>query len=333
MGSGRPSSTDAAAMWDRAETPYLTFADRHLVLHFGDADYSLDNPVPGPQDSSFFTVEALDATQYSALASVSMPGQPRAHTRIVEVPREGQPRILATQALGLALTDATGSLAAWTERLSPTTTRVVAYDTATGAKTGTLEVPTDTLVVAVDGDKIYLSGTGSRVWTVGQDQARSGLPGAVPEDGFLVDADAAAGYLVFTDTGTVLFGPDGQVRHEFGDYLHGTFSPDGRYVSLLPLPDPDGTQRHEIYDIETGEVTQLDLPQTPQGLRFQWTPTGDLVAISVTGGDSEAGEVATYHLCRIPTGGCTDLGELPGDVIQQYEGSALGQGAFTSPED
>jgi DNA-directed RNA polymerase specialized sigma24 family protein len=307
-----PGPDPRAAAWEELGVPWID--DGQITYGSG--------TVPRPDD--------LTSLAVSADSAVMTVGDRRG--AIVELRPDGSLRFIGEDAIGIALADITGHVAAWTQVVDARTSRLIAYDTAAQRVLATTTVARGVQVYALDGLRLVLHDERrGYLWT-----ARPGheLVPFSPGTATQRVTDMTATHIFVTD-----FGVGSQLLDRHGDVVRtfpgarfsaGTFDPTGRFVSGL-RPD-DGSAGMTIYDIERDELIGLEVTGTVDWTR--WTPHG-LLVVRAAARDFGVAFVDTpvqYLVCEPANGRCRPLS--PGDTtLAEGEGvdvGYLGQVALTS---
>lgn len=260
--------------WADAGVPY---ADPEAgVLRFG--------------GGSIAVVRELTSVAASTEAAYVLDGH-----RLTVVPADGGPDVVVDRhVVGLPIADPVGHLGVWTTR-TDAGLRLRGYDDRTATVVRGPRVD-GARVVAVDGRAAFVSDVYSgetRRWPVGHPLGRV-LPDLVTDahDGLRVELRHG--------TGEVVVAKGRAIRDHLGRFALGTFSPDGRHVSLWA--------RKAVYDLDSHARVKLTGLGPNDLVSARWTPSGDLVVAMGRLYDryDDANPLRRY-LCDVGSGTCAAL--------------------------
>ena len=289
--SGRSAGqvVEDVLFWDGLGVPWLD--GRRLV--YGSA--SLPRPAG---------LTALAATADSVVMTI---GDERA--TIVEMRPDGTLAVIGQDAIGTALADTSGRMAAWTEARSRDWFRVVAYDTGSHRVIATIKVDRGTQVRAMHDRSVVLQDEdGGYLWTAG---LRRGLEPFEPGgDGFTVtDLTYSHVFVAAPGQGARLLDRAGNVLASFphNQVSSGVFDPRGRFVSGLRPQASTGSM--SVYDLESERLVELDVPGYIDWAR--WTPESQLLLRSSMPNLRLSFErlPVFYFVCDPQNGLCTPLAD------------------------
>lgn len=182
--------------------------------------------------------------------------------RVVAVGRDGTEDTVGVGVSGIALADAAGSVAAWTENRAGST-RLVAYDSTTAEVVSTLEVDPSMSVYAVNGTEVVVAdGRDSFLWDLSRpSQLAPLLTGRLVTD--LTDE-----YMFATDfRDAVLLSRDGSTVATYAGAAEGAFDPTGRLLAVQ-------RSGREVTVRRLSSGVEVDVPDRADALRWGGDPHG-----------------------------------------------------------
>lgn len=298
--------------WEGLDVPWI---DGHRIS-YGEA--SIRRPT---------SLTSLAATADSAVMTVG-----RGPVRIVELRPNGTRTVIGQHAVGIALADTAGHLAAWTEIVDARTSQVVAYDTATQTVLATTAVNPGMQVYAMNGRTLVLNdGKDGYLWEAGSgEQPVPFEPGT--DEQLITDLTDSHVFVTDFGVGAQLLERNGKVVANFPEtgYSAGSFDPSGRFISGLRLDSSSASMT--VYDVERERQVPLQLASDVGWTR--WLPDGRLV-VRTTARDRtlNAGDTPVhYSICQASDGTCLPLA-VSAATLRQAEGvqvGFLGQVTMTS---
>lgn len=247
----------------------------------------------------------------------------RGPVTVAELRPDGKRTVIGRDAVGIALGDAAGHWAAWTEVTGARTARIVLYDTALHEIVATTSVARGMQVYAMDGQTLVLSdGKNEYIWRPGS--AEGLVPFGPGAEGQVV-TDLTANHVFVTDfgSGSQLLDRDGAAVASFpaARFSAGTFDPSGRFISGLRPENTSGGMN--VYDVARDELIVMKVPGDVGWSR--WAPDGRLVLRTTPLDDRlfHGDTPVNYFACEPSDGLCLPLPD-GGVTLRQAEGVDVG---------